>query len=89
MTSFEKDPAALVDFSVDWSSWLATGETISTSEWTAPDGISTSAATSDDTTATVWLSGGTANSTYRVSNKISTSDSRVDERSFLVRVVER
>ncbi len=89
MKTFPKDSDALSDFSVDWSSWLATGETISTSEWTVPSGLTEGATTESSGVATVWLSGGAVGTTYRVSNKISTSESRVDERSFFVRVTDR
>jgi len=87
--TFVKDVHALLDFSVDWSAWLADAETISTSEWTVPDGLTKGAESDAAGVATVWLSGGTAGVTYRVRNKVSTSDSRVDERSFFVRVTER
>jgi len=87
--TFVKDAHALLDFSVDWSDWLADGETVSTSEWTVPDGLTEGAVSSAAGVETVWLSGGTAGSTYRVSNRVSTSESRVDERSFFVRVTER
>lgn len=83
-----KDPAALVPYAVNWSTYLGT-EIIATSEWIAPDGLTISAHTATGTTATVWLEGGTAGRTYRVTNKIATSDNRVDSRSFLIRCQER
>ena len=35
--TFTKDPDAVLDYSVDWSLWLA-GDTISSSEWLLDDG---------------------------------------------------
>lgn len=84
-----KDPNSLLDFGVDWSSWLASGETISTSEWDVPAGLTEGASTESDGITTVWLSGGTAGTTYRVRNRVSTSASRVDDRSFFVRCADR
>jgi hypothetical protein len=89
MTTFDKNPGALLDYKVDWASWLATGETITTSEWEVPAGLTLSASSKTDTTATAWIEGGTANKAYRVTNTISTSGSRVDSRSFQLWVAER
>jgi hypothetical protein len=42
-----------------------------------------------NTTAKTWLSGGTAGQVVRVTNRITTSLGRIDDRSFNVRLVER
>ena len=86
--TFVKDPHALLDYGVDWSGWLQDGETITTSEWDA-DGLTEAATSEVNGIATVWLSGGTVGGTHLVQNKVSTSESRVDERSFFVRVANR
>lgn len=82
-----KDPGALLPYELDWTPWLA-GAEIETSEWTAPEGM-IAAHTHTETDSTVWLEGGTPHTTIRVTNKISTSDNRVDSRSILVRITER
>lgn len=89
MATFYKDPDAVLDYSVDWSDWLATGETISTSSFTVATGVTKDSETNDTTSATVWLSGGTDGTRYTITNQITTSDSRTDDRSFTVVVVER
>ena len=38
LTTFLKDPEAVLDYTVDWGIWLDT-DTISTSNWTVPAGI--------------------------------------------------
>lgn len=88
---FFKDPEAVLDYKFDWSSWLATGETISTKEITATTGITvdSSSITDTNTSVTVWLSGGTADSDYTIECKIVTSDSRTDERKIAILVRER
>lgn len=87
--TYRKDPDANLDYGIDWSDWLASGETISVSAWTVPSGITEGTKSNDGTTVKVWLSGGTAGEIYTISNKITTSDGRIDERSFDVVVEER
>ena len=84
-----KDPNAVLDYAIDWSAWLAASETISTSTWTVPTGITQDSESETTTVATIWLSGGTAGVTYTVTNRIQTNQGRTDDRSFKVRVVER
>lgn len=89
IASYYKDPDAVLDYGLDWSSWLADGETISTSTWTVPSGITKDSDSNDGTSTTVWLSGGTAGTVYTVANKIVTSTGRTEERSILIQVKER
>lgn len=86
--TFSKDPNAVLDYAVDWSRWLA-GDEISTSEWTVPGGLTKVSDSMTTTKATVWLSGGTAGQSYIVTNRITTTGSRTEERSFTIRVEER
>lgn len=99
---FYKDPSAVLDYKFDWaaltngttggaSDWLASGETISTRTITATTGITvdSSSLTDTNTSVTVWLSGGTANTVYTVTCQIVTSAGRTDERSIIVEVVNR
>lgn len=88
--AFLKDPDAVLDYSFDWDDgYLAAGETISTSTMIATTGITIDDDTNDTTTATVWLSGGTVGEDYTVTNRITTSASRTDDRSIRIRVVEK
>ena len=90
----EKDPEATLDFDVDWSvafnSWLA-GDTIASVAWTVEAGLTKAAESNSTTVAKVWLSGGTAGTTYAVTCRITTASTpaRVDVRTFRVRVVQR
>jgi hypothetical protein len=85
----KKDPDAVLNYVMDWSDWLDSGETISTSTWTVDSGLTEDSETETTTTATITLSGGTVGSRYRVTNRITTSGSQTDDRSFFVDVVER
>ena len=86
-----KDPQEVLSYTIDWSTWLAGGETIATSSWAvvAAAGVVVDSDTNDTTTATVVVSGGTAGQVDRVTNTITTSASRTGERSVVVRVEQR
>ena len=83
---FAKDPLAILDYKIDWSQWLPTGDTIATSTWQLPTGISLSTSTNTTTTTTAWLTGGTPGTSYMVTNKIVTAGGRTDERSLTIQV---
>lgn len=82
---FAKDPDATLDYIVDWSDWLST-DTISTSTWTVPTGVTKVTDTKTDTSATIWVSGGTAGTNYALANKIVTAAGRTEEKSITLRV---
>jgi len=86
---FSKDPGAVLDYMWDWSDWLATGDTIDSALITAASGIVLDSSTNTTTTATAWLSGGTAGQAYDVVCKVVTVDGRTDERTIRIVVEER
>jgi len=99
-TEWIKDPDAVLDYKFDWkaltngsgdSDWLGAGETISAHTIDADVGITvdSSVATDANTSVTVWLSGGTAGTEYRVRCEIETSGSRTDERTMKIKCEER
>jgi hypothetical protein len=85
---FTKDPNAVLDFTIDWESWLD-GDTISASTWTPEAGITVDSDTDTDTTTTVWLSGGTAGQSYRVTNHITTAAGREEDRTLIIKVLQQ
>lgn len=87
-SEFTKDPDAVLDYQIDWSTWLGT-DTISASAWTVATGLTKDSSTNTTTTATVWLSGGTVDTSYTVTNKIVTAGGRTDERTITIVVRER
>lgn len=90
ITDWEKDPQAVLDWIWDWGDeWLDSGETIVTSVMTVSAGLVLDSSTNSTTTATAWLSGGTAGQPYTVANRITTSVGRVDERTITIRVTNR
>lgn len=89
MTTYMKDTAARLDYSFDWTVWLAEGETISSHTVTVPAGITKVSDSETDGVVTVWLSGGTEGTKYEIDCTITTSDGRIDERSIQISVRDR
>lgn len=85
IASFIKDPAAILDYVIDWSDWL-NGDTIATSTWTVPVGITQVNASSSAFTATIRLSGGTHGESYEVLNHVVTASGQEDERPITIEV---
>ena len=77
---FTKDPEAVLDYGIDWDAhdWLG-ADTISTSTWTVPSGITKVTDSKTTTTTTIWLSGGTAGETYPVKDHIVTAGGRAED----------
>jgi hypothetical protein len=78
-----------LDFELDWSAWLPEGDTITSTEWIVPDGITKGSDTHTTTTATVWLSGGTVNTSYPVTCRITTAQGRTDDRTIRLTIRDR
>ena len=86
--SFIKDPSSILDYQVNWATFLGT-DTISRSAWTVPTGITQASDTNTTTTATIWLSGGTDGSDYELANKIVTAGGRTAERTIRILARQR
>lgn len=83
----KKDPDSVLDYQVDWASWLGT-DVISVSTFNVPTGLTKNSEGNTDTTSTVWLSGGTVNQIYTVTCRIVTTGGRTVDRSFDVLMAE-
>lgn len=88
IATFNKDPNATLDYTIDWRQWLGDDQ-IATSTWTLPVGITNAGATFSISTSTVWLSGGTAGSSYSVYCQITTIGGRTEKRTIKVNAVDR
>lgn len=91
----EKDPYAVLDYSLDWTNWMPSGDTISaltvTAETISGDAapLTIDSSTNTDYIATANISGGTVGNTYNVEYKIDTTNGLKDSRNFRIKVVER
>lgn len=71
----EKDPDSTTDIPFNWALDL-NGDTISTSSFVLPDGLTSVSTSSTTTTATIFVSGGSEGRVYRVTNRIVTAGGR-------------
>jgi hypothetical protein len=86
--TYTKDPNAVLDYVLDWTKWL-NGDTIATSTWIVPPGLTLNSHTNTTTRSTAWISGGSAGQSYTVTNRITTLGGRTEDRSFIIAVAER
>lgn len=83
-----KDENEILDYVIDWTDRLAQ-DTISTSTWTVPSGLTESSSSSTTTTTTVWLSGGTTGTTYDVLNRITTAAGRTMDQTVRIKIADK
>lgn len=83
-----KDPDDILDYQIDWSARLG-ADTIVTSTWIVPAGITKNGESNTATAATIWLSGGTADITYTLTNRITTAAGRQIDKSVNIFIQEQ
>lgn len=85
-----KDPDEVLDYKIDWSARLVDDDTIVGSEWVqVPDDLTIDSDDFDDTSATVWLSGGVIGKNQRLTNRVTTAAGRVMDQSVLINLAEK
>lgn len=94
MTLLLKDPAAVLDYAIDWGAdYLGETDTLSQSSWSVDpdeqDGVAIVNSEFDDHSSTVNAGGGIPGRIYRLFNRVVTQSGRVDERSVVLRVEKR
>ena len=89
MRTFRKGVNEEIREGWDWSDRLIDGDSVTASSWVVDTGITTANAVFDETSSDIDISGGTVNTTYRLTNLVTTSKALDYERSFKVQVVER
>jgi hypothetical protein len=82
-----KDPDAVADYGLDWSLRLVT-DTLLTSTWIVPSGITSNSNSHTTTATTVWLAGGTAGETYSLTNRVTTSGGRTWDWTVQLKIKE-
>ncbi len=93
MTFLLKDPAAVLDYAVDWGADYLSGDALADSQWSvSPDetgGAAIAGSQFDLLVATVQVGGGVPGKIYRVTNRVTTASGREDSRSVVLRVEKR
>lgn len=93
MSSYVKAPEEVLDYDVDWSAWLAVGETITTRAVTSTVvggtdvTIDSSSIVGDRVVA--WISGGELGATSTVSFSMTTSEGRTSRRDISIVIARR
>lgn len=84
-----KDNDEELDYPVDWSDWLD-GDTLASSVWVVPAGITATADTFSSPVTVIWLEGGGVSGTRHVlKNQITTTLGRHTERTITVIMRDR
>lgn len=95
-----KDPDEILDYSLDWSRYLDSGENITLVQWyidvdgvktlwsqgVAQNGLLYVSATNTEDYATIVLGDGTNNVTYKITCKITTNLGNVTERAVRIKI---
>ena len=90
MGMFLKDPAARLDYAVDWSANYLNAATIVGSEWEVePPGAIVSATVTTAMRTGATIAGGVPGTVYRIVNRITLSDGRRDDRALVIRIEAR
>ena len=90
MKTFTKDPDAKLDYTVDWTDFLAAAsDTISASSFiSSSDDLTLEDESMLDGIHTVFVSGGTLNEVYRVTSRIETVGGRINDNSLRLLIKE-
>jgi hypothetical protein len=93
------DPNEIQAYSVDWSRFLNTGDTIQSVAWlvngtvtasyTTTEGLNLLQPTNTDTVATIRITGGNVGTKYKVSCRITTADGLIYERGIFLTIREQ
>jgi hypothetical protein len=83
-----KDPNAVLDYTLDWSTELPEGDTVDESEWLNPGGIAITTSQPDVNLERVTASGGTLRQTYRLTNRVTSTQGRVQDWVLDIRIEE-
>jgi hypothetical protein len=87
-TVYVKDPDAVLDYRWDWSAWLD-DDTIDTHQVTVAGGVDLDSDSSDDTSVTAWISGGTHGDTATATARVTTTQGRTDDRTITLSIRQR
>ena len=86
MKRFKKQPSDILDYDIDLSEWLSSGDNVIDAIVTVPTGLTLDRKTVTDDRVKIWLADGVDGVTYKVTTKITTEDGRSKEVDFEIRV---
>ncbi len=87
-TFFVKDPGGIIDYTVRWTTWL-NGDTISSSAWTIPAGITKVSEANTTTDAVIFLASGTVGTINEITNRVITAGGRQNDQTLSILIEEK
>jgi hypothetical protein len=84
-----KDPDEKLDFSIDFSDRMSSTDSIASVTWTVPAGLTNVSVSNTSFIATIVLSGGTVDTQYQVSAKVTTTDGFILEQEVIEKIRTR
>ena len=88
LPAIEKVPAAVLDYTFDWSAWLATlNDSIASYTVTVPAGITKTNDARMDKKIVAWLTGGAVGTSYPIRCRVTTTGGRTEERTIVINVI--
>lgn len=83
-----KDPDEVLDYKLDWSARMVEDDTITTSIWLPVDGLTVDSDDigEDGASTTIWLSGGTLDASYDLTNRVTTSGGRTMDQTVKLKI---
>jgi hypothetical protein len=87
MSRYNKDPQDVLDYGFDYSLWMSSGDTISTSVFSVGGTCAVTSSSVASHTAQCFVGSGTSDTLVKLSNKIVTSQGRTKEMSLDLRII--
>lgn len=85
--TFIKQPADITDYDVEYQEWLLTGDSLANSQVTvSPDTITIQATHIIGQRVNIWLAGGEVGATYKFTVNTTTTQGRVRQDEFRVKI---
>ncbi len=85
--TFRKQPVEVIDYDIDYSEWLTTGDNVDSAVVTvAPTGLTVQSVFVNDPRLKIWVSGGTNGTSYKLTVTTTTADGRIKQDEFKVNV---
>lgn len=81
-----KDPDEVLDYQIDWSKRVANTDAIVSSTWIVPTGITKDSDSFTDFATIIWLSSGTLDEEYTLTNRVTTTEGRTMDQSVDIKI---
>jgi len=89
LQKFTKQPNDVLDYDVDFSDWMVSGDEVDGVTVSADAGVTVDSYAFTDEIVKVWLSGGTDGETYKITVLATTEGGRSKEQEFRIKVKEK